>query len=140
VRKALLGVSLLAAWAGLGGCLETEDPEEDCTPTPFFCERSSSGSADLTIQVSSPLPSQVKVFKGSSFETGTVVWQGAPTGSSWSLRLPSGDYSATASYQRGTQTIVAADGAYVGYEAMETCDGTCYDEVDGLVDLELETP
>jgi hypothetical protein len=141
VRAARRMFVLLPA-ISLCGCLEVfeafADPEdeEDCTPTPVLCDRNRPHSADLTIHVSSPLPCQVTVYRG-DYEYGKVVWQGAPQGESWSIRLPLGEYSATATYARGTQTIIAVDGDDLDYESSSTCDANCYEEIDGSVDLEL---
>lgn len=126
----------------LGGCLDAFDDsdttqEEECTPAPAGCDHSIPDEADLTIRVSTPLPEVVTIYSGDAYETGTIIWSGSPKGTYWSVRLPLGDYSATATYKQGGKTIIAVDGDDLAYESTDTCEGECYDEVDGTVDLEL---
>jgi hypothetical protein len=138
----------------LNGCMETlevvgaiaeiaaedegyESTEEECDPAPASCRKYRPTTAPFHIQVSSPLPSTVTIYRG-DFEEGRIVWSGSPSGNSFSVDLPFGTYSATATYARGGKTIIAVDGDYTDYSWDETCDGTCYDTVDGWADLELE--
>jgi hypothetical protein len=137
----------------LNGCMETlevvgaiadaasddegYESEPECDPAPASCRKVRPSSAAFHIRVSSPLPSTVTVYRG-NFEEGRAVWTGSPSGNSFSVNLPMGTYSATATYARGGKTIIAVDGDYVEYSWDETCDGTCYETVDGWVDLELE--
>jgi hypothetical protein len=129
-------ILLAVALTGFGGCVEP-DEEEECTPVPYHCDRTRPHDADLTIRVSSPLPEVVSIYAGTAYETGRLVWSGAPKGKEWSERLPLDDYSVTATYKRGSKTIIAVDGDYLDYESTDTCDGYCYDELDGAVNLEL---
>lgn len=89
------------------------------------------------LRVSQPLPTEVRVYAGSAYETGTLVWSGAPTSVTWSLRLPLGDYAATALYPGTGDTVLAVDGDVVGYTEERYCDGECFLEADGTVDLRL---
>lgn len=116
------------------GCLD-DDSEEDCTPMPFLCDRSRPTSAELTIKTGGGALQEIRVYSGTAYETGTLVWSGT---SARTLRLPLGDYSATATYLVNGKTVVAVDGDYLDYSSDEYCEGTCYDEVGGTVDLRLE--
>jgi hypothetical protein len=132
-HRAILVAGIL--WAGaMTGCLYDED-EEDCEPTPLFCDRSRPHNADLTILVGGGSLQVVNVYSGTAYESGRLVWSGTSGGS---IRLPLGDYSATATYVSGGKTVIAVDGDYLDYSETETCSGSCYEEVDGVVDLRLE--
>lgn len=133
--------------AALNGCMETveliaaladdDTTGTECTPPPASCRKTRPDGARLYIQVSRPLPAVVTVYRG-DFEEGRVEWSGPPSGTSFSIPLPYGDYSATASYARGGKTIVAVDGDDLDYTWTNTCEGACYEAQDGSVDLELE--
>jgi hypothetical protein len=113
------------------GCLG-EDPD-DCEPMPFFCARSRPTQADLTILVGGGgVLQEIRVYSGPNVENGTLVWTGT---SAQTLRLPLGDYSAEAIYISGSIKRVAIDGDDLDYSSDEYCDGTCYEEEDGMVDL-----
>jgi hypothetical protein len=122
---------LALACALAAGCLD-EDPEEDCEPMPLFCDRWIPTKADLTILVGGGGALQeIRVYSG-TVETGTLVWTGT---SATTLRLPLGDYSAEATYISGGKTRKAIDGDDLDYSSDEYCEGTCYEEEDGTVDL-----
>jgi hypothetical protein len=126
---------LALACALAAGCLD-EDTDEECEPMPFFCDRSRPTEADLTILVGGGGALQeIQVYSGLAVETGTLVWSGT---SARTLRLPLGDYSAKATYLSGGKTRIAVDGDNLDYSSDEYCEGTCYDEVDGTVDLRWE--
>jgi hypothetical protein len=127
-------LSLLLFGALLTGCLD-EDGEEECTPAPLFCNPYRPSQVDLTILTGGGALQEVRIYRGSAYETGILVWSGNHGGS---IRVPLGTYSATATYLVGGKTVIAVDGDDLYYSEMETCDGTCYDEVDGEVDLALE--
>ena len=135
-------LTLAAALTGFSGCLDTEDEGqvEECDPAPYDCSHTRPHEADLTIRVSSPLPEVVSIYAGTAYESGRLVWSGVPKGSKWSERLPFGDYSVTATYKRGGKTIIAVDGDDLDYQSEDTCDGYCYEEEDGEVNLELVEP
>ncbi len=137
MKDIVLRGALAFTLISFSGCLLDEEDPPECTPTPSTCKHSRPHEADLTIRVSSPLPEVVSIYAGTSYETGRLVWSGTPKGKQWSERLPLDDYSVTATYKRGSKTIIAVDGDYLDYESEETCDGSCYDEVDGAVNLEL---
>jgi hypothetical protein len=127
----------------LTACFEEEcepafsycEEEEVCTPTPSSCNHSVPSSASLVITVSNPLPKLVRVYRGQAYETGTLVWSGVPDGVSWSLTVPLNDYSATALYVTGVDTLLVIDGDEVTYSAQSTCDGNCYAKDAGELDL-----
>lgn len=116
------------------GCLD-EDPEEDCTPMPYFCDRTPPSSASLEILTGGGTLQEIRIYSGPAYETGTLVWSGT---SARTLRLPLGEYSATATYLENGKTVIAVDGDALGYSSAEYCEGTCYDEAGGTVDLALE--
>lgn len=137
-RRIARGMALAAAliWCGLGVACLYDENDEDCEPTPLFCDRSRPTEADLTINVGGGPLQGVQVYSGTTYESGRLVWSGSGGGS---IRLPLGDYSAIATYVIGNKTIIAVDGDYLDYSETETCSGSCYEEVDGLVDLRLES-
>ena len=132
-RRRLASLAILCGCVLAAGCLD--DSEEDCTPMPFFCDHSPPSTAELTIQTGGGTLQEIRVYAGPHYEDGTLVWSGT---SAQTLRLPLGEYSATATYVDGGKTTVAVDGDELDYTSAEYCEGTCYDEVDGTVDLRLE--
>jgi hypothetical protein len=151
MKSAAPVLTCLLLAASLNGCLEAagaiaeavaeddgyESPEPECDPAPSSCRKSRPTLAAFHIRVSSPLPSTVTIYRG-DFEDGRMVWSGPPKGTSFPVDLPMGTYSATATYARGDKTVIAVDGDFLDYSWYETCDGTCYETVDGWADLELE--
>jgi hypothetical protein len=133
-RRLLASLAIACGCILAAGCLD-EDTEEDCMPMPLFCDRTPPSSASLTILTGGGTLQEIRVYSGTAYETGTLVWSGT---SARTLRLPLGDYSATATYLVNGKTVVAVDGDYLDYESSEYCEGTCYDEVGGTVDLTLE--
>ena len=140
---------VLAAWGSVvwfTGCAETScergfdyDPDCDaCTPRPRNCPRDIPAEANLILRVSQPLPAEVRVFAGAAHETGRLIWSGVPSSAIWSMRLPLGDYAATALYPQTGDTVLAVDGDYVGYSETSYCEGSCFTEADGEVDLRLK--
>jgi len=127
--------ALVLASVVLAGCLDEDEDAYECEPTPLLCTRYAPSSADLTVQVGGGNLQEIKVYRGPSYEDGTLVWSGF---SGTTLRLPLGEYSATATYLLDGKTIVAVDGDELGYTSEDYCTGTCYEEDDGMVDLRLE--
>lgn len=119
-------------------CEWLDEEDDDCTPAPALCPRSIPSSANLIVRVSQPLPKLVRVYAGPTYEDGTLVWSGTPSGTVWSLPLPLGAYSATALYVNGKDSLLAVDGNEVGYTSQEHCDGTCYGPGDAEVDLRMD--
>ncbi len=119
------------------GCLDEETSGSECKPEPLFasCARSRPSSAELTIRVGGGGLQQVNVYAGAAYETGRLVWSGTSGGR---VRLPFGPYSATARYFVDGKTVIAVDGDDLDYSATEYCEGTCYEELGGEVDLRLE--
>jgi hypothetical protein len=134
VSGKLLSAGLL--WTLLG--FTCVDDEGDCYELVSSCDLAYAPSTGtLNLIVSKPLPVLVVIYAGASIEDGVVVWSGPPPGEEWSRTLPVGNYSASARYERSGETIIAVDGDYVGYETVDTCEGTCYASDDGDVDLAL---
>jgi hypothetical protein len=127
------GLAAIFCLALLAGCLD-EDGEE-CTPAPWDCESSRPTSATLEIRTGGGTLKSIRVYSGSTYEDGTLVWSGTSGGS---ISLPLGPYSAVAEYEVAGVTVLAVDGDELSYSASETCDGTCYETDDGLVELQLE--
>ena len=119
-------------------CEWIDDEDNGCTPAPAWCPRSIPASANLVVRVSQPLPKIVRVYSGATYENGTLIWSGMPSGASWSVSLPLGDYAVTALYVNGKDSVLAVDGDEVGYVSQEHCDGTCYGPGDGEVDLRVD--
>ncbi len=110
--------------------------EEGCEEAPASCRRTLPPTASLLIKVSEPLPAEVRVYSGKDFEKGTLVWNGVPEGTAWTLTLPHGkDYSATALYVSGGDSLLAIDGDRLDYDTDEYCGTICYKIEDGEVDL-----
>jgi hypothetical protein len=138
--------ALCVAVLPLTACFEEEcepafsycEEEEACTPAPSSCNHGIPSSATLVIHVSNPLPVLVRVYRGDAYETGTLIWSGAPEGMSWSLAVPLNDYSATALYVIGGDTTLVIHGDEVTYAVQSTCDGNCYTKDGGELDLRLE--
>jgi hypothetical protein len=142
------GAALCALWMLLlAGCADDScDPDftsscpeqQACAPTPSSCRTSVPSSGELVVRVSHPPPVLVRVYRGTAYETGTLVWSGLPQGDVWSITVPLGSYSATALYVSAGDSVLTVDGDDVGYAATSTCDANCYSSEDGAVDLELE--
>ena len=130
-----LGLTVIAA-ALAWGLIGATCADEDCDYPPDSCRRTLPPTASLLIKVSEPLPAEVRVYSGSSFETGTLVWSGVPAGTAWTLSLPHGkNYSATALYVSGGDSVLAVDGDRLDYSTDDYCGTTCYSLEDGEVDL-----
>jgi hypothetical protein len=118
------------------GCLDEEEGEE-CTPAPWDCELSRPTTATLEIRTGGGAIQAIRVYAGSNIEDGRLVWSGT-SGGTRSISLPLGPYAAEAEYLVNGVTYIAVDGDELTYTESETCDGTCYETVDGLVELQLE--
>lgn len=145
------GVALLAALLAvlLPGCADDRcdpqssipcefiDDDDSCTPTPVSCRRSPTEGNTLELKFSTPAPVRVAVYRGENYETGVLVWQGVPTTAVVGLSLPAEDYSATALYLRGGDSILVVNGVDLESESLSTCDGVCYSNGSATVDLRL---
>lgn len=143
------GIGLACAIAAglLAGCADTTcdstylycEDDDYCAPTPANCRQSAPTAGQLHIELSSPAPVLVRIYRGTNYETGTLVWSGRPpTSLSWSMTVPVNDYSATALYVTDGDSVLAIDGVSVLSTAQETCDGTCYSSGIGELDLRLK--
>ncbi|MGM0477877.1 MAG: hypothetical protein ACQERC_01550 [Bacteroidota bacterium] len=72
-------------------------------------------------------PVEVTFFKG-DIDEGDTIENFTTLSSDESYLMPiNEDYSATARYQEGENTIIAVDGDRLSAESFENCDETCYD-------------
>ncbi len=143
-RTLLVSTVLLLAGCADDGCdpqssipcswLEDDDR---CIRTPSSCNRKPPTFNVLQLDFSTPLPVRVEVFRGRNHETGTSVWGGTPHAARTALSEAAGEYSATALYVRGGDTIVVVDGITLEPAQLNTCDETCYGAGTALLDLRL---
>lgn len=133
VKPGLKAAVVAVAWVLAGATCN-----EECEDDPPECRSTLPAEANLLVKVSDPPPVEVRVYRGTSFETGTLVWSGPPSGTAWTLSLPYNDYSATALYVIGGDSVLAVDGDAIEYDRDTYCGGTCYEIEDGEVDLRLE--
>lgn len=111
------------------------DDDGNCVDYSSCEYQSAPSTGKLNFTVSEPLPVQVVLYEGTAVEDGRIVWSGIPTQKNWSITVPAGDYSATALYLQGGDTLIAVDGDYAGFSTVTTCEGTCYESDDGDLDL-----
>lgn len=116
-------------------CSWTDDDE--CSPAPASCRHLRPEFNVLQLDVSTPLPVRLEVFRGKNYETGTLVWSGMPSAAKTALSQAAGDFSATALYVRGGDSVLVVDGVTLEAERMETCDGPCYGIGSAVLDLRL---
>jgi hypothetical protein len=146
--KFMLLVSAVAGLLVVSGCsdncthnsenyVETGTGEscDICVDPPDDCSGLIPETAVLSIHLSQPLPKLVRVYSGKAYETGTLVHQRVPTAKDFSLELPLGDYSATALYVTGTDSVLSVDGDELDYRKLGTCEKDCYVPEPGSVDL-----
>lgn len=84
-------------------------------------------------------PVEVTFFKG-DIDEGDTIENFTTISTEESYLMPiNEDYSATARYQDGDDTIIAVDGDRLSAESFENCDETCYDwEHTIVLDLRLD--
>ncbi|MCD6025335.1 MAG: hypothetical protein K0Q91_2251 [Fibrobacteria bacterium] len=114
-------------------CKVCEDPPaEDCNSVVPV-------EANLSIRLSEPLPRLVRIYAGKSYETGTLVSHRVPTVKNYEETLPMGEYSATALYVIGKDSILVVDGDELSYSQLWwTCTMECYETHGGSVDLSVQ--
>jgi hypothetical protein len=112
--------------------------EDDCFPPPDNCSSRTPEHAELNIVLSEPLPRTVRVYRGAAHETGELVATHAPATKELTLLLPLGEYSVTALYVTGTDSILAVDSDELGSRELNTCTKTCLVGEPGEVDLALK--
>lgn len=83
-------------------------------------------------------PVEVTFFEG-DIDDGDTIEKFTTISTEESYLIPiNEDYSATARYQEGENTIIAVDGDRLSAESFENCDETCYDwEHTMVLDLRL---
>ena len=113
----------------------------DCEEHPIWkdCERyiPSHGKLRISVTINSSNPSvPVKIYKG-DFELGILVLSEMLTVEDAEFTLPIGEYSATATYVSGQNTIMTVDGGEIKAELVEYCDMDCWEVSDANFDLEL---
>jgi len=122
----------------LVGCEEESDlpfaPENCMEQKPAF------GSLNLRITINAENPSvTVTVYRG-NYDDGIVVTTASFTSETGSIDLEvDNTYSATASYQRGPDTILVLDEGHISTSSEEFRDAICWEVIDGSVDLRLVT-
>lgn len=114
-----------------------DEEEERCESPPSGCKPTLPDRGRLKLTFSRPLPVEVRIYEGEHFETGRLAKVFKPSDTAATVELPWGRYAATALYVRGGDTVLAVDGDGLGYEALSTCEGTCYEVDNGEADLEL---
>jgi len=114
-----------------------DEETETCEPWPDDCTAVLPELGRLTLAFSSPLPIEVRVYEGEHFETGRLAKVWVPADTVAKLDLPYARYAATALYVRDGDTVLVVDGDGIGYETIESCQGTCYEAENGEMDLKL---
>ena len=146
-----LGIALLFALSlGLAGCADDcdnyttldmtycDDDEETCTPAPQNCRKEAGGEARLEMHFSKPLPVRVRVYRGSFYESGKLVWDESVNSEKISVPLLVGIYSATALYvQARGDSVLVVDRGTLSETTTSWCEGSCFETENGDVDLRL---
>ena len=146
--KLLLLISACAWFLAVSGCADnctdevtqggTDESCDLCIDPPDDCSGVIPETAPLSIHLSQPLPKLVRIYSGKHYETGTLVVERVPTSKDFSIELPLRDYSATALYVTGNDTILSVDGDDLDYRKLGTCDKDCYVPEGGNVDLKRD--
>jgi len=122
----------------LVGC----EDKSDLPLAPSDCEeqKPAFGTLNLRITINAENPSvTVTVYRG-DYDAGIVVTTETFTSETGSIDLQvDNTYSATASYQRGPDTILVLDESQINTSSEEFRDATCWSVSDGSVDLRLVT-
>ena len=113
----------------------------DCEEHTIFkeCERNipSQGLLYLSITINSSNPRlPVNIYFG-DFEHGILVLSDTVEVEDAEYTLPIGEYSATAKYISGQDTIMTVDGGEIKAELVEYCNMDCWEVTNANLNLEL---
>lgn len=113
----------------------------DCEEHPIWkeCERyaPSHGILYISVTISSSNPRiPVNIYWG-DFELGILVLSDTLVVENAEYTLPIGEYSATAKYMSGQDTIMTVDGGEIKAELVEYCNMDCWEVTNANLDLEL---
>ena len=113
----------------------------DCEDHPIWkeCERNipSHGILYVSVTINSSNPSvPVNIYLG-DFELGILVLSDTLVVEDREYTLPIGEYSATAKYMSGQDTILTVDGGEIKAELVEYCNMDCWEVSNANLDLEL---
>ncbi len=113
----------------------------DCEEHPIWkeCERNipSQGLLYLSVTINSSNPRiPVNIYFG-DFEHGILVLSDTVEVEDAEYTLPIGEYSATAKYISGQDTIMTVDGGEIKAELVEYCNMDCWEVTNANLNLEL---
>jgi len=113
----------------------------DCEEHPVWkeCERNipSHGKLYISVTINSSNSSiPVNIYLG-DFELGILILSDTLFVEDAEFTLPIGEYSATATYVSGQNTIMTVDGGEINAELVEYCEMDCWEVTNANLDLEL---
>ena len=113
----------------------------DCEEHPIWkdCEQyaPSDGKLRISVTINSSNPRvPVNIYRG-DFELGILVLSETLSVEDVEYTLPIGEYSATATYVSGQNTIMTVDGGEIKAELVEYCNINCWEVSDASLNLEL---
>jgi hypothetical protein len=114
---------------------------EECEERPIGIEcehqRPTHGILNISVTINSENPSvPVNVYRG-DFESGILILSDTLNINEVEYILPINEYSATAKYISGQDTIITVDGGEISAELTEYCGEYCWEVHDADFDLEL---
>ena len=115
-----------------------DSDDEDCDDTSSCqLEKPKMGTLDITLTINSENQSVlVKIFNG-NYENNDLVESFTAIGTEYSVDLEIGDYSVTALYKQGVDSILAVDGDEIEISSEVKCNNTCWEVSNAEVDLTL---
>ena len=116
-------------------------PEEDCEEKAFWedclIEEPTLGRLNVRVTTNAANPEvKIHIYAGDDFETGVLVIKDV-LNENVSYHLPFGDYSGTAVYYVGSDSLLAVDGDDISKSLEEYCDIDCWEISEGNLDLTL---
>ncbi len=133
---------ILSSTLVLFSCIDEDDDDDPCEYKPPDCVETPYSEGRLTINVTEKPGVTLTVY----IYSGTIDPEYPPaplttiyiSGSSASLTLPLGDYSGTVDYNVKGNLLTAVDGDSIENYSEYYCDGTCYELINGVLDLEID--
>ena len=135
----VLGFSAILSAAGCE--LFGLSSDEGCEVRPFLhaCEpdRPTLGRLEVSVTVDAEFPRVPISIYRDDFELGDLVLSDTAATDEAEYTLPMGEYSATATYISGQDTVVAVDGDEITTALVIYCDGRCWEVYNADLNLEL---
>lgn len=124
------------------GLLACKGKTDNCTQWDYNrckTEKPSDGTILIKLTVNSQYPNvEVKLFDG-DFEKNILLLTSNATHKQQLYTMPhSQNYSATATYIKGQDTLVVVNGGRLKVESYQMCELTCYEAGELILDLRLK--